>query len=1467
MGFVAFLLLLTVTLSFSSVQTYVAKKATGYVNKSYGLNAELSSLQYVFPDELVFGEVFIPTDKGDTLIYAKKLDVKVGGYNQLTSTLGFREVQLEQAKFYLLTERGDSLSSLSHFVQKFNSGDTTSGKPFNMSILDIELINSRFWLENMNCDSNCAGSFKFTNINAVVSGFDLAGSNFDLEVEELSTKDLYGLQLQELWGHFAYRDTSISLEDFHLQTARSELNGDYSMHYSSISDMSDYIHKVRMVADLEASNISSKDVQHFAPSFPDFKRVTVEGKMTGPVEDMHFNDIRVGVGTQTTLQGDIVVKSPTTVERLFVDAQNFSVSTATADAKYFYNLFVKDTLPEVATNLGAVSFDGMYKGYLKDFTTKGTLTSDLGAVEVDLFFDDRNRKDIHYRGDVSTEGFDLGGLLNSSSLGNMAFDLSVDGEGFDPNSMNTLLKGSITHFDALEYRYTNMKVNGKIAESTFKGTFNINDPNLKFVFDGGATFQGDTSSYDFVARIEKADLAALRLVKKDSISTVSGELDIDLVAYNYEDWRGELVLTEITHENEENFYFFQDVVATSTKAGAGKRLSIQSNILDATVEGSFSYAGIFSAFKHEVSKYVTGMPHQEAPVGEEFSFDFNIKNTQVLTEIFEPKLSIKPNTNLVGSYSDTTRNLSFSLLSKGFSYDVYALEDVDLNYVGATEKSELNFYIGAFKTASGFEIDSIKLGNFYYRDTLFYNLSAVVRDSVDGKAVLSGYALQEDTSLFEFGVFESKFNVGYQNFVIENGNRLLLDTSGLYIENLQIRNEERLLAINGNVSDNENEILRVNLRGFGMSLINYFVATPEARFKGKLYGDVILSQLLGAPRFAADVRIDSLKMNDTPLGDFSITSDWSTKNDTISLAAKMLLGELKTFEVAGYYQADSTGTINFDVFFDRFRLAALNPFVSGIAENMRGFLEGNIKVSGPVARPQIEGAVQLPKVAFTISFLQTDYNLEGTPTVEFKQNKILFPDLKLRDSKFGTAGLLSGTVTHDQFRDFELDLKIKADELLVLNTPATTEDAYYGTAFATGEIKMKGPPSKLKVSANVTTERKTNFNIPLGGSSTATQKGFITFVDRSKPDTTVVPKVERLIVDKGITLDFDINVNENAEVSIILDERTGNKLLATGNGNIRLNITPSGELELFGTYTIKEGKYNFNLQNFFNKEFVVQQGSSVTFNGSPFDAMVDITAVYTTRADPTAIVPGYTGGRTLTEVYLNIDGNMTSPEITFDIKTPRAGPLVQAVVGNIGSTDQKTEQVFSLLATNSFMPESGVSNNSFSDVINAWDMLANQAASWFNVFSDRYDLSLNYQADPSTQVPQGGGDFVSQEELEVGLSTTFFDDRVTVNGSVGVPVGQNKNSLAGEAQIEYNITKDGRFRVKVFNRQLDNPIVLNNTYQQGVGLYYRIDFDNGREFWNKLLGREPKAPEVEEEQGEETQTPDQTSSSTTPASK
>src|SRR5690606_34275084 len=143
----------------------------------------------------------------------------------------------------------------------------------------------------------------------------------------------------------------------------------------------------------------------------------------------------------------------------------------------------------------------------------------------------------------------------------------------------------------------------------------------------------------------------------------------------------------------------------------------------------------------------------------------------------------------------------------GFAWDHNQVSDIDLDYIGGVEKSQLGFDVGSVKLKSGLQIDSIALGNYYYNDSLFYNLSWIMRDSIDSRIKLMGYALQADTTTFEFGVFVSSFNIGFQNFVIRDLNKIILDIGGVDIVDMVIANEARKLFINLNISDSLYDML------------------------------------------------------------------------------------------------------------------------------------------------------------------------------------------------------------------------------------------------------------------------------------------------------------------------------------------------------------------------------------------------------------------------------------------------------------------------------------------------------------------------------------------------------------------------------------------------------------------------------------------------------------------------------------
>lgn len=1454
-------LLLTVTLilSFPSVQTAVAQYAVSWVNDKYDTHIELEKMRYVFPDEIVLKEVYVPDEKGDTMVYASAIDLHFHGFNSLTNTAYSTGATVDDLKLYWVMQPGETEYNFQKFINRFSSGDTSSAKPFNLEIAGIEVNNGIYRYEDLNCDSCFA--FYLKDLNLEVNNFELEGQYVSMDVKSLRANDEYSLNIESFSTYFEYQTDHISFEDLEFTTAKSVFEGQLSLNYGEMPDFRDFVNKVVMVGEIEKSSLSSREIQHFGPEFPDFGQFSISGSVEGIVNDMQIRDVELDLAGNTHLEGDLALRNTTDPENLYLKASHINLRSNPDDAQFVHSLFSDTLLPKEVKPLGNIHLQGNFDGYLDNFKTQASLTTDLGEVNADLFlqsFDDEQQ--TQYKGKVELLQFDLGKLVDEPDLGLVSTNLVIDGKGLDPPTMDTRLKGQVSLLQYNDYAYQNITVDGEVRKGNFNGQLNIRDPNLKFGFDGTASFRKDTSTYNFIADVEMADLHALNFVK-DSVAVVTAEMSIDMVALNYNKWAGDILIYNSTFENKQNFHFFQDISIHSEGLDTNRYMEVRSNIFDANLRGNYTLEGIVDVVGSQISKFVKTLNPVSPPKDQEFHFDIDIKNTQILTDIFFEELDVEPNSKLVGNYSSDSNTFNIDLVSPGFMYNKNEVDNMDLSFHGSPDRSQLSFNVDQLKLKSGFEIDSINLGNFYYNDTLFYDLRWILRDSIDSRTNLLGYAIQEDTSTYRFGIFESDFNIGFQKFTIPGGNSILLDTGGLHIEDLRVVNEQRAIYINGNISDNPNEILRLKLEGFGMELANYFIGSPSARFNGELYGDILLTELLGQPKFAANVKIDSLDMNSTYLGNFSLSSDWAVRDDTINIEASLRTGTVTTFAGKGYYQPDSLGGIAFDLNFDRFRLAAFDPFLTGIAQDLRGYVDGSVTVKGNTGTPLINGDLSLPQTAFTISLLNTDYNFVGTPQVKITPDAISFPDLKVRDTKYGTEGAVSGKITHQNFSNFNLDLEIDANELLVLNTTIETEDPYYGTAFVSGDIAIKGPIDEILITADVVSARNTKFYLPIDGATEVGQTGFVTFVDHSQKDDEeegAEPEETEINLNKGVTIDFNIEIDQNADVAIIIDSEVGNQLEAKGTGNIRLIMKPYSDLMMYGTYTVIEGYYNFVLpvlsQSLLNRRFDVMRGGSVTWNGDPLGALISLTARYTTKADPSALIAGNNlgTGPTLTVLDLYLSGELMDPEIRFDISAPRAPTTVQSALSNqIANQDALYTQVFAILALNRFAPNQGLDPNTAGRSLGL-SALTGQAANYINMLTGEYQVSLDYQ------IPDNETSLV-QPEVEVGVSKRFFNNRFNVTTELGVPVdrtenqNQNQDPFTGDIELEYSITEDGRFRAKAFNRSVQREYTLGQqNYQQGVGVFYRMDFDKWSEFWDRIWGgKQDKAIRQEDEENED----------------
>jgi hypothetical protein len=732
-------------------------------------------------------------------------------------------------------------------------------------------------------------------------------------------------------------------------------------------------------------------------------------------------------------------------------------------------------------------------------------------------------------------------------------------------------------------------------------------------------------------------------------------------------------------------------------------------------------------------------------------------------------------------------------------------------------------------------------------------------NSYRGELHLGG-TFQEDSldkRAFLVDVRPSEFYINNERWMVDPST-FLLKKQYLSVDSLSLMSLEKHLLADGTVARGGNQDFKLDFRNLNLDEIAYLIGS-HTKLRGNMTGELIYQEENGFPYVFSDIDVDTLYFNDQRMGATSLKAAWNENRRTIRMLLQSRLEDLNTIEVDGEYTPATKG-VDFEIRLNEFQLQSLNPYVDRLLKDLSGSANVALNLDGTLDRPKLNGNIDLNRGTATLSYLNTAYTFDET--VRVYNNNLYFENLIALDQS-GNQGIINGSISNNNLRDFYTNVRIDASNLNFMNTRSSDNELFYGNIYATGNVLISGPVKDIRLEIDARTERNTALFLPLYNAREVQSSDFITFIQEAEQEDINRQEQEAL---GRLNMELEVAITEDAVVQLIFDPQVGDIIETSGRGNLRILLDQNQGFRMFGDVELLQGDYLFTLQNVINKRFEIEPGSKIYFNGSPTNSTIDLEAIYGTRVSPYNLYQGDPSDeraeslkkRIPVECHLNLQGELQSPTIAAGIEMPTADPETRGILANATSTqDELMKQFISLLVINNFYSVSGYGianmgamNSSFAGVT-ASELLSNQLSNWLSQISDDFDIGFNYRP----------GDQVSTQELEVALSTQLLNDRMIITGNLDVggqetnpSSGQEGNPyIMGDFEVEYRITDN--VSVLAFNRSRDELIAMTAPYKQGVGVSYREEFNSLRQllarYREALTNRKKKKKKSEKADPEE----------------
>lgn len=1431
-----------ILLHIPSIQTYIGGCVADALCDKFGTKVKVGRVDLGFINRLILDDSYMQDKNGEQMLRVSRISVKI---NLLALANG--QIEITSAQFFglhanLYKATPEAKPNFQFVIDALASKDSTKQKtPLDLQINSLIIRNGEISYRVLSRPSRpgkfSADDITARNISAHIIINRITDDSLNVKVKRIAFDERCGFKLKSLSLSAIACRTKTKIENFKLELPASliqipSLQASYRIKNGQIE-----MPTLQFDGSIKAPYISPSDLAVFVPTLTRLNmRPALDIQFNGTGSSLTVKKISINTtdGSLQLVANGGVKNYPanpswyTNIDQLKAGQQAISNIYAVATGK---------NVPNIIERLGNVQITGYVGGDKKNIASEGKLNTSPGNLT--LAFDKRGDKITAH---METVRFDIGSLVNDNKLGHISANLNVHGSSKD----NFAAQGRVYDFDYNGYKYRSLNLNATYRNKRLEGKANIDDPNVQLTAIGTFVNNGAKPNLQLKANIAHFEPNTLRLTDKWQQTAFAANIACDINGSDINNADGSIELHDFAMRGPETEYNINNVSVKTGYNNGNHFLDVDSDFGTIDINGHFSYNTIVRSVLNMVAAKlptIPGLTHKPQREFNDFTLNASLNSTEWMNRLLGIPLEIHRPLNISGEIDDKNEKINLWCDVPSFTFNGNRFSDAFVNVESPSDTLKADIRIK--KLADRGKYMALHLNAGASDNHLNTSLSFSNNERHPLKGIINSSTVfakdEEGVSTAYIDVLPSRATIGDTTWHVAPSS-IIYSKNKLQVNSFSVSHDNQMLAINGTATKSENDSLLVTLNDIDVSYVLNLVNFHSVDFFGMASGEArIAGAFSEKPLLSADVIVKDFKFETGRMGTLYANVGYNQEEGNIEINAVAKDEDNRWTDINGYV-SPKHNYIDLAIDAHRTRAEFMESFCGSFMDKVNADINGNVNVVGPlnninlVGKAVVDGSVRL-------SALNTTYWMRGD-SVTFVPDEIKFKGDTLYDRN-GNIGIMTGSIYHKHLTNLSYALKVKAKNLLAYDTHSFGDNTFYGTAYVTGDCDIKGKSGEVVIDIDAVPEKNSILVYNAADQSSIGSTDFITWKDNNvdETDSTDTEHNNKVDISTNIRLNFLINCNPNAMLKLIMDEKTGDYITLNGDGVLRASYFNKGSFDIYGNYIVDHGVYKLTIQNIIKKDFTFQKGGSISFGGDPYNAALNLKALYVLNSVSLAdlnIGRSFSNNNVRVNCLMNITGNPNSPKVDFDLDMPNmSNDIKQMVYSLLNAEEEKNQQVLYLLAVGRFMAQNNNNNATGETPQYSQTSLAMQSflsgtisQQLNSVLSNVINSSnWNFGANIST-----GTEGFNNAEYEGMLSGSLLNNRLLFNGQFGYRDNANATtSFIGDFDIKYLLFPNGNLAINVYNKTNDRYFTRNSLNTQGLGVIMKKDFTRISDlfFWRK----------------------------------